>query len=170
MTPNQLKASRWHLVERDMREVVALVDAFFDVLEHRESLRPDTPDVAATGLLQAAIVIYSRSFLTSQNSEGKADPKADFDLLPMARDEAAVRLHRSIIDRRHQVVAHADGRHHASQIVPVPAGVIGVLRVNRIPQPLGYITPSQFREHASTLADQAFDISSDLDLSSINSS
>lgn len=159
-------ANRLTRVSSDMDEV------FNYLMAHRELLsgpKERTPKYLASilhALICASIVSYSRGFIKS-TTEGRALRLLDFDSLPVAKEDWAKTLHKVIIDRRHQAVAHSDWIHHNTSLVPFEAPIGGTLRVRSIPNVYANINIGQFLELAGRVKAECdairFDIDSQFD-------
>lgn len=155
-------ANRLTRVSSDMDEVLNYLMAHRELLVGPAERTPKFLASIMHALICASIVSYSRGFIKSE-SEGRALRLLDFDSLPVAKEDWGKKLHKIIIDRRHQAVAHSDWIHHNTSLVPSESPVGGTLRVRSIPNVYADINIDQFLELARKVKGECDAIRFDID-------
>jgi hypothetical protein len=94
--------------------------------------------------MSAAIVAYSRGFVNS-HSTGHATTIYKFNHLDIAKEEWVATLHKRIIEKRHQAVAHSDWAEHTTEL-DTTFRESGTARLSSVPQILNEIDAEKFLE------------------------
>lgn len=161
LTPEQQLANRLARISRDMDEVINYLDAHVELEALQEGMTPSLRAAAMHAAMSAAIVSYSRGFLGSR-SKGFAVDKVDSRRFEVMREDWAAALHRRIVDLRKEAVAHADWKHHATQLVERPDRTSAV-RVSMIPNIYQDVRIEKFRELAHRVGAEALNQRFDID-------
>lgn len=143
-TENEQLANRLHLIGRDIQEAHGYLLAYQELsaLPEADRLRGH-PDLLMA-CMSAAIVAYSRGFVRS-NSTGQATSKFDFNSLDTAKYEWAATLHKRVIAKRNQAVAHSDWVEHNTKLDSTSRSG-GAARSSSVPQILSEIHVDKFLE------------------------
>lgn len=115
LTNSAKTANRAHLTYKDVTEA----DDYLAAIQYLDATYahelPHEMQRIRDGLFIAAVVVYSRSFKSSNSS--KADRKMDINQLPHPLSAEELRMHEKILHARDKAVAHSDEKFHNTALI-----------------------------------------------------
>ena len=124
------EANRAAISSSDCDAAVEYLDAYLDLKEKEIDDESGTSDysVHREGLLIAAIVAYCRAF-TKSDGKSFATDRLEVDVAKVFNnDQAAIKLHNLLIEKRNRAVAHSDWKYHRNEFDSVTPGG-GIVRM-----------------------------------------
>lgn len=116
LTP-EMEANRCAISARDCNDAMKYLDAYL-VLKQKDDVSGTSEfSIHREGLLIAAIVSYSRAFTNSRPVQF-AVSKANVNLgKVLGNDTSKIKLHKSILNKRHKAVAHSDWDYRNTELL-----------------------------------------------------
>lgn len=115
MNPDELAANRLYLAVEDMSETKRYLESYVDLAEKGYDINGDH----CNAILQLAIVCYCRCFIPSRTA-GKADPRIAPSSVSLFKDREDLKaLHKLLIKKRHELIAHKEWKYHHTELVSI---------------------------------------------------
>lgn len=108
-------ANRLHRITLDMDEALKYLDAHQELTTLTPERQPASQPYLMKALMGMAIISYCRGF-TKSRTQGHAIEILDFKSLNISSQPWAIDMHKVLMDKRSQAVAHSDWKHHSTKL------------------------------------------------------